>query len=158
MGIPIEDASGRIIGSITPQQLADTMRSVEVTLENLRDLANTAMPKLVDETAERRTRFAQASASTGGTTFGDTPPGRALAQMHQGAYDVFEASVRGIERDLETLMANLKATIRQYENSDDGVRLALSQLQVPGDEQSTYRRSEAEAYSKLEWKGPPSAQ
>jgi len=158
VGIPIEDENGRVLGVVTPQQLVETVRSVEVTLENLRELANSAMPKLVDATASRRTRLAQASASTGGTTFGDTPPGRAIAQMHQAAYEVFDASVRGIERDLETLMANLNATIRQYESSDDGVRLALSQLQVPAGDQSTYRRSEAEAYGKLEWMGPPSAQ
>src|SRR6476620_6112829 len=89
--------------------LAASVHTVEVTIEAIRDIANSTLPK----------------AETDAAHSGTSPLGKELGHQHKGAHEVFVETIEGTIKDLQDFRQKLLDAMNNHENTDDAAQQLL---------------------------------
>jgi hypothetical protein len=100
--------------------------AVEVTIEKVTAIAQTALPQAESEVTTSSTGFRNLSVSLG--SFGDVPLAQELAQQHEAAHRVFVETVEGVLKDLQEFRQKLLDSMKSHSNTDDAAQAALLAL------------------------------
>lgn len=125
-------------GGETTRDTGAVAGEIRITIEAIRKIATDNMTAMRENADSQASDFR--STHLPGSAFGDTPIGQSVASLHTAAHDVFKQTIDGVIQDLETFAANLVASCKAHEETDqqsaDDARRAgqgaLSGLAAPG--------------------------
>jgi len=99
---------------------------VEVSVDDIRQVANKPLPGAETEIERARSSFKNLTLDKG--AFGHSPLGRELAHQHQAAHDVFRETIDGVLADLRDFRQNLVDCMNDVESTDESARSMLLAL------------------------------
>ena len=103
--------------------LAGTAAAVEITIDEIRRIANTTIPATEEDATKATQSFRDLAVDTG--AFGGHPLAKELAHQHRGAHEVFVETINGVIRDLQDFADKLRESMNSHEQNDDAVAAML---------------------------------
>src|SRR6476659_9593286 len=103
--------------------LAASVHTVEVTIDAIRDIANSTLPKAETDASHSGTSFKNLSLDV--AAFGASPLGKELGHQHKGAHEVFVETIDGTIKDLQDFRQKLLDAMNNHENTDDAAQQLL---------------------------------
>lgn len=103
--------------------LAGTAAAVEITIDEIRRIANTTIPATEEDATKATQSFRDLAVDTG--AFGGHPLAKELAHQHRGAHEVFVETINGVIRDLQDFADKLRQSMDSHEQNDDAVAAML---------------------------------
>lgn len=100
-----------------------TARTVEVTIDAIRRIANTTLPNAETDATNSTHSFRNLAVDAG--AFGGHPLAKELAHQHTGAHEVFVETIDGVLKDLEEFAQKLRESMDGHENNDDAIAAML---------------------------------
>ena len=128
-------------------ELAAAAHTVEVTIEAIRDIANSTLPDAETDATDSSTGFRNLSLPV--SAFGDSPLGQELGHQHQGAHEVFAATIEGTIADLQDFRQKLLDAMKNHETTDEAAQdllRGISQRYDGHQYQSTHRFDETRTH------------
>jgi hypothetical protein len=101
-------------------------QAIEVTIEELEEIANSALPDLESDASNTAKPFADEALPP--SAFGNVPRGLALAGQHGAAHAVMSETIEGVIADLRLFQERILAAARNHRNADEGAQAALIAL------------------------------
>lgn len=112
--------------ALSPVQRAEAAGAVEVTIDRIRQIANTQVATMAENTRSQEQAFRNLDVSA--SAFSEVPEARALAEQHRAAHQVFVETINGILTDLELFRDALVGSAQAHESTDDAAYAALTAL------------------------------
>lgn len=104
-------------------ELASAVHTVEVTIDAIRDIANSTLPNAENDATHSSTDFRNLTLDVG--AFGDSPLGEELGRQHRGAHEVFVETIRGTIKDLQDFRQKLLDAMDNHESTDAAAQAML---------------------------------
>ena len=104
-------------------ELASAVHTVEVTIDAIRDIANSTLPNAENDATHSSTDFRNLTLDVG--SFGDSPLGKELGRQHKGAHEVFVETIRGTIEDLQEFRQKLLDAMDNHESTDAAAQAML---------------------------------
>ena len=103
--------------------LAGTAAAVEITIDEIRRIANTTIPATEEDATKATQSFRDLAVDT--AAFGGHPLAKELAHQHRGAHEVFVETINGVIRDLQEFADKLRESMDSHEQNDDAIAAML---------------------------------
>ncbi len=103
--------------------LAGTAAAVEITIDEIRRIANTTIPATEEDATKATQSFRDLAVDT--AAFGGHPLAKELAHQHRGAHEVFVETINGVIRDLQDFADKLRESMDSHEQNDDAIAAML---------------------------------
>ncbi|CAN5612934.1 hypothetical protein BH10ACT10_BH10ACT10_29640 [soil metagenome] len=100
--------------------LAAAAHDVEVTIDAIRDIANSTLPKAETDASHSSSSFKNLTLDV--SAFGASPLGKELGHQHLGAHEVFVETIAGTIKDLQDFRQKLLDAMNNHESTDDAAQ------------------------------------
>lgn len=105
---------------------ASAVQQIQMTIDELRSIADSKLPGLTLDAGGTRDRFR--NLHLGAEAFSDFPEAQVVARQHEGAHAVFVDTISGVIADLEDLGHRLRDSVASAEATDEEVEASLVAL------------------------------
>ena len=100
--------------------LAAAAHDVEVTIDAIREIANSTLTKAETDASHSSTSFKNLTLDV--SAFGASPLGKELGHQHLGAHEVFVETITGTIKDLQDFRQKLLDAMANHESTDDAAQ------------------------------------
>jgi hypothetical protein len=108
---------------IPDMALAAAAHDVEVTIDAIREIANSTLTKAETDASHSSSSFKNLTLDV--SAFGASPLGKELGHQHQGAHEVFVETIEGTIKDLQDFRQKLLDAMKNHESTDDAAQQLL---------------------------------
>ena len=108
---------------IPDMALAAAAHDVEVTIDAIREIANSTLTKAETDASHSSSSFKNLTLDV--SAFGASPLGKELGHQHQGAHEVFVETIDGTIKDLQDFRQKLLDAMKNHESTDDAAQQLL---------------------------------
>jgi hypothetical protein len=106
--------------------VASAVQDIAISIETIEHIASSTMSQVEADTTSAMDGFRSTPVST--ANFGDVPLAAELAAQHHAAHEVFVETIQGVLQDLRDFQANLLASARAHQGTDDAAYASLVAL------------------------------
>ncbi|QWZ07986.1 hypothetical protein KRR39_21960 [Nocardioides panacis] len=103
--------------------LAAAAHDVEVTIDAIRQIANSTLTKAETDASHSSSSFKNLTLDV--SAFGASPLGQELGHQHRGAHEVFVETIDGTIKDLQDFRQKLLDAMNNHESTDDAAQQLL---------------------------------